>query len=607
MNGIGVIDYVVIGVYLVSMALVGVVFKRFNRNADDFVRSGCRATWWLVGASSFMTAFSAWTFTGAAGAAFEAGWSFTIIFATNAIGFLVQALFLAPWFRQLRAVSIPEVVRRRFNAQTQQFIAYLGSFVGVFGAAITLYGLAVFTAAVFGMNIKIVIIALGAVVLFYSCTSGNWAVMATDFIQAIILFPLTLLIAILALVEIGGVSGLLHEIEAQGLTEQYKLFNTGEFNERVIDFSLMWGVGLLIFKCCGYMGLSAARRYFAVKDGKEAKKAAWLAFFLMLGGTFIWIIPPMVARLRFADAVMSVGGSKPAETAYAIISMKLLPQGMIGLMVVAMFAATMSSMDTGLNTNAAVFINDIYPALCRLFKKKAVEGRRLLFLAQAWTLLLGAVIITIAINFSQLKGVGVFRLMQEVGAVFGSVVGVPMLLGLFIRKTPPWSAMAAILCAAVPSAIGYMSGSEFFKGIPLLEQPWKIYARIFLNAGVGGGVFILTSLFYKYSPGEYMKHLKAFFTCMHTPVDFEKEVGGAVDLSQLLIVGAFTTVTGAMICLLVFMPNSWGIDGRGGILFVGGMIASVGTLLYVAGWRSVKEMRRLKKQAAEQEVADENE
>ena len=152
-----------------------------------------------------------------------------------------------------------------------------------------------------------------------------------------------------------------------------------------------------------------------------------------------------------------------------------------------------------------------------------------------------------------------------------------------------------------------MSGSEFFKGIPLLEQPWKIYARIFLNAGVGGGVFILTSLFYKYSPGEYMKHLKAFFTCMHTPVDFEKEVGGAVDLSQLLIVGAFTTVTGAMICLLVFMPNSWGIDGRGGILFVGGMIASVGTLLYVAGWRSVKEMRRLKKQAAEQEVADENE
>jgi solute:Na+ symporter, SSS family len=602
MSSISIIDYIVIGVYLVSMVLVGIVFKRFNQNTDDFVRSGCRATWWLVGTSSFMTAFSAWTFTGAAGAAYEAGWSFTVIFATNAIGFLVQALFLAPWFRQLRAVSIPEVVKRRFNVQTQQFVAYLGSFVGIFGAAITLYGLAVFTAAVFGMNIKVVIIALGVVVLFYSCTSGNWAVMATDFIQAIILFPLTLLIAILALIEIGGVGGLMHEIEVQGLTEQYKLFNTGEFNDRVIDFSLMWGLGLLIFKCCGYMGLSASRRYFAVKDGKEAKKAAWLAFFLMLGGTFIWIIPPMVARLRFADAVMSVGGSKPAETAFAIISMKLLPQGMVGLMVVAMFAATMSSMDTGLNTNAAVFINDIYPALCRVFRKKALEGRRLLFLAQAWTLVLGSIIIAIAINFSQLKGVGVFRLMQELGAVFGSVVGVPMLLGLFIRKTPPWSAMAAILIAAIPSAIGYMSGSKIFADIPLLAEPWKIYVRFFLNAGVGGSVFIASALFYKYSPKEYMRHLNAFFTCMKTPVDFEKEVGGAVDLSQLLIVGAFTGIIGLLICLLTFIPNSWGFGGRSGILFVGGTITGVGLLLFLAGRRSVAEMKRLQQQAIEKET-----
>ncbi len=603
MSNITYIDYTVIIVYLLSMALVGVVFERFNKNTDDFVRSGCRATWWLVGSSSFMTAFSAWTFTGAAGAAFDAGWSFTVIFFTNAVGFLIQALFLAPWFRQLRAVSIPEVIRGRFNVQTQQFCAYLGTIVGMIGAAITLYGLAVFTSTVFGFNITVVICALGCVVLFYSCLSGNWAVMATDFIQAIILFPLTVLIAILALMEIGGISGLLHEIEVQGLTEQYKLFNTGEFNDRVIDFSLMWAFGLLIFKCCGFMGLSAARRYFAVKDGKEAKKAAWLAFFLMLGGTFIWIIPPMVARLRFADAVMSVGGSKPAETAYAVISMKLLPQGMIGLMVVAMFAATMSSMDSGLNTNAAVFVNDIYPALCKLFRKKMLEGKKLLLLAQGWTLLMGIAIIMIAINFSQLKGVGVFRLMQELGAIFGSVIGVPMLLGLFIRKTPPWSAMAAILVAAIPSTIGYLSGKgyEFIQAIPWMASPWKIYVRFFLNAGVGSAVFILSALFYKYSPLDYVEKVKKFFTNMRTPVDFEKEVGGAVDLSQLLIIGCFCFVIGILICLLTVLPNTWGFTGRGGILFVGGSIAGVGLLLYLAGRRSVRELKKLQAESGENE------
>jgi hypothetical protein len=60
---IGITDAVVILGYLVVMVLLGIAFKRFTRDANDFVRSGCRATWWLVGSSSYMAAFSAWTFT----------------------------------------------------------------------------------------------------------------------------------------------------------------------------------------------------------------------------------------------------------------------------------------------------------------------------------------------------------------------------------------------------------------------------------------------------------------------------------------------------------------------------------------------------------------
>jgi len=590
---ISTIDYVVIGAYLVAMLLVGVVFKRFTRNSSDFIKSGCKASWWMAGASSFMTAFSAWTFTGAAGAAYEAGWTFTIIFFTNALGFLVQAIWLAPWFRQLRVSSVPEIVKKRFNVCTQQYIAYLGGFTGILGAAITLYGLAMFTSAVFGFRIDYVIITLGCVVLFYSFMSGNWAVMATDFIQAVILFPLTILIAVLALNEIGGVSGLLSEIQAQGLSSNYQLFKNGQFNERVVDFTLLWAVGLTINKLCGYMGISSGRRYIAVKDGKEASKAAWLAFALMLVGTFIWIIPPMVARLRFHELVMSMGGSKPAETAYAVISMQLLPPGMLGLMVIAMFSATMSSMDTGLNTNAAQFVNDIYPALCRWFKKKPVEGKKLLYLAQGWTIVLGIAIIMTAINFSNLKGVGVFRLMQELGAIFGSVIGVPMLLGIFIKKTPPWAAMAAMLIAAVPSLIGWMSGSEMFSDISFLATPWKMHTRIILNSSVGTAVFLLSMLFYKRSAQDYKDRLTVFFKTMHTPVDFEKEVGGAVDMSQLLIVGMFTSVIGFLACFLAFIPETWGLNGRGGILLVSGSILIIGLILLGIGYNSRRNLKKL--------------
>ena len=83
----GMVDLAVIVVYLILMSAVGVVFKRFNRSSDDFMRSGCRATWWLCGASCFMSIFSAWTFTGGAAVAYEAGWSFSVLFLMNALGF----------------------------------------------------------------------------------------------------------------------------------------------------------------------------------------------------------------------------------------------------------------------------------------------------------------------------------------------------------------------------------------------------------------------------------------------------------------------------------------------------------------------------------------
>jgi len=172
------------------------------------------------------------------------------------------------------------------------------------------------------------------------------------------------------------------------------------------------------------------------------------------------------------------------------------------------------------------------------------------------------------------------------GAIFGSVVGVPMLLGLFVRRTPPWSAMAAILIAAIPSALGFLSGRDMFAGIQWLAEPWKMHSKIFLNSGVGAAVFLGTAFFYRRSKPEYKKQVGEFFRCMNTPVDFEKEVGGAVDLSQLKILGGFTLVIGILLSGLLFVPNDWSIGGRGGILLVTVTITLIGFLLYVSGRRS---------------------
>ena len=100
-----------------------------------------------------------------------------------------------------------------------------------------------------------------------------------------------------------------------------------------------------------------------------------------------------------------------------------------------------------------------------------------------------------------------------------------------------------------------------------------------------------TTLFYRFSKAEYKAKVTEFFRCINTPVDFEKEVGAAVDLSQLKILGGFTMNIGILLSGLLFVPNDWGLRGRGGILLVTATITMIGFLLYVSGRRSAQRPR----------------
>jgi Na+/proline symporter len=339
------IEVVTIIVYLLLMLVIGMVVQRMNKDVSDYFRNGCRGQWWLVGASAFMTMFSAWTFTGAAGVAFTAGWSAMIIFIANFIGFMLNFMFLAPWFRQLRATTAPEVIRDRFGFSTQQFYAWASIPTGLFYASLHLYGLAIFSSSVFGLPINAVIIGVGLVVLIYATTGGSWAVMSSDFLQFLILMPMTLLLAFLALKACGGIEGFFDLVKEKNLNTEFQIINSPEQFEGA-KFSWLWAIAISTQLIFGANTLNSAPRYFAVKDGREARKAALLAAIMMLLGSVIWFIPPMVGRLLFEDQINAVDITTPAEAAYAITSMKLLPLGMTGLMVVAMFSATMSSMDS---------------------------------------------------------------------------------------------------------------------------------------------------------------------------------------------------------------------------------------------------------------------
>ncbi|RLC30070.1 MAG: transporter, partial [Deltaproteobacteria bacterium] len=171
------LEYIIIATYMGFLLLVGFVFKRLTSNVSDYFRGGCRGTWWLVGTSSFMAAISAYTFTGAAGVAYQSGWSVLIIYLANALGLLINYFWTAARFRQIRETTGPDVIRLRFNKPTEQLYSWFSLPMGVIATGLTLYSLAIFSSAVFGYKVDHIIIVVGVVMLFYSVAGGSWAVM----------------------------------------------------------------------------------------------------------------------------------------------------------------------------------------------------------------------------------------------------------------------------------------------------------------------------------------------------------------------------------------------------------------------------------------------
>ena len=552
--------FAVVAGYLLMLVIVGLVFRRFSENTSDYFRAGGKATWWLMGGSVFMQAFSAWTFTGAAGAAFQVGWTLPVMFVSNAVSFLTIAAITGPWFRQLRCVTGADLVRLRFGPAMEQFTACLNLMMGPIYGGIQLYGLAIFASVLLGANINYTIILLGFVVLFYAGISGAWAMMAADFIKALVLVPITVLLAAVCLWKVGGVSGLFAAIDHAGLAAAYAPIKSPEVLATIkgIDpgrFTLAFLFAWYVNNVLVGNSLNNGGRYLSAKDGREARRAALLAAGLFFLGLLIWFVPPMTARLLIPDEVMAMPLAKPAEGAYAAISIHFLPDGLVALVLVGMCAATMSSLDVSLNSLAGNITENIYPAACRALGVKPWEGRVRLVLAKLVSFCCAGAVVGCGLAMARFGRGGVFNILIDVMATIAAPVAVPMVLGLFLRRVPPAAPFAAIgagFCVSFPIYLA-----------PLVSNaaPWTFQSQVGTVIAVSLVAFLGVRALCR--PDEAaLDREQEFFSRRDRPVDFDAEIGPGNDRRQLRIVGTFGAALGLAILLLLIPASSAGHSGK---------------------------------------------
>jgi SSS family solute:Na+ symporter len=486
------VDYVVIAAYMALMLAIGFYSARFNRGASDYFKGGNRIPWLVAGLSSFMSGFSAWTFTGAAGLAYQQGVVAILLYIGNAATFLLGYFVFAVRWRRARISTVMEYLVERFDERTRQAFSWTTVFFQLFTGASMLYGLGLFVASTSGLPLTWTIVGCGAVILAYCVVGGLWAVVITDFLQAVILMPFTLVMFFASLSRVGGLGGLLAALPP----EMKSLSHPGPGWTYVLSWTVMVSFG--------YNTAAMAQRYFSVDDERSAKKVALLCFALFLLGAFIWFVPPLAMRVLYPDL-------RAIWPGLAIAALTLLPTGLVGIMLAAMFSATMSSLSGLFNMHAAVISKDIYQTL---FARKAGD-RQLLIVGWIATFGVGAAITAIAAAMAA-RGASIFEVMLTFNTVMSLAYGPPALLGLVVRRTPSWSGLASFVVGLLLGCYGAFLAH------------WSLVQNVAIIIPSSVGVFLASALFPDRGSANAARR-EGLFRRLDTPVDVAAELHASPD------------------------------------------------------------------------------
>ncbi|WPJ95124.1 sodium:solute symporter family protein [Coraliomargarita algicola] len=484
------IDYFVLAIYLAGIFGVGLFLSSKNKSSADMFAAGGESPWWTSGLSSFMTMFSAGTFVVWGGIAYQHGLVAVVINLCYGVAALLVGFFVAGHWKRMGVKTPAEFIELRFGASAVQFYTWAMMIFRIVGVAVSLYSLSIVLVAMMpladgnplqdpttgNLSLMWAIVIFGGIVVIYTMAGGLWAVLMTDVLQFIVLNLAVLFIVPLAFGQVGGVSAFL-EKAPEGFfaltSDKYTMF-----------FLVGWVV--IHFFMIG-AEWAFAQRFICVSSEKDAKKSCFLFGGLYLCSPILWLLPPMIYRTMDPNA-------DPQE-AYILACRAVLPAGMVGLMVAAMFSATASMVSSQLNVFAGVLTDEIYR---RVFRPSSSE-KHLVNVGRLFTIALGAVLIAVSLLIPYLGGAE-----KVVVAITSLMVGpllAPTIWGLFSRRIgirAIWMTVAISFILGLILKLGLGANGWLLSGSTIALAEW-IQANgttVDLIIGVLIPVSILTTMHY---------------------------------------------------------------------------------------------------------------
>jgi len=535
----GKLDLIVMVVFAVMIFAIGLVFTRAgSKSGQAFFEAGGETPWWINGLSLFISYFSAGTFVVWGSIAYKQGLVANAIQLTMAVSGILTALFIAGKWKKTGARTAAEFIGKRFNTTTQQFYTYLILLLSLFNTGAVLYPVGKMVSAATPLSLNTCIVIIGVIIVLYTAAGGLWAVLVTDVVQFVVLLAAVLIVVPAAFKEAGGVNGFIG-----GAPPDFFHF----FSQ---DYTLGFMLAFIIYQTV-YIGgnWSYVQRYTSVATERNAKKVAYLFGGLYLVSPIIWMLPPMIFR------VINPGltGLQP-ENAYMLLCQRVLPAGLIGLVLSGMISATSSKANTTINLAATVFAKDVYLKLLR----PAASEREQIFVGRLFTLIFGIGTILVAMVIPQAGGI--VEVVLSIASIAGSALFAPVIWSLYSRRQ---TASSVVIVTVVSLGINL-----FFKFI----SPWLLGFKLnrTWETVLGVGIPLVLLLFFELVlRGEWREEVVSEETRkeVHKEADRQNRFG-------VTVIGWAIGFTGAGILLLGFLSSGGAV-----VCWVGGGIALSG--LYI--------------------------
>ncbi len=424
------LDWIIIAFYLVGMIALSIYIGRDQKDAADYYVGGRNVPWWALGISTMATQTSANSFIGIpayVALAVGGGLAWLQYELAVPLAMIFILVFLLPFFRKLRLVTVYEYLQYRFGSGTRYFLSAVFLIARGVGTAAGVYAGSIVISVCLGISGHMAILLMGTFGIIYDTIGGIKMVICSDVIQMVLLFAGLISCIWCVAIAVGGWEPMLTSLSAERWRALQFTSGIGESSNGTPFWAFLLG-GFFLY--CSYYGVDQTQAQRAlsspsIEDTKRAMIFNGLARFPL---TVLYLMLGIAGAAAYAH-IPSIRSAVPLDRPdYLVpeIIMQLLPSGLRALLLASLLAASMSGLDSALNSLSAVTVEDF------IKRKVNLNDRQLLRVGKITTAMWGVIISIFALFIT--KDTPVVVTINRIGSAFYGPILATFVMGVLSKR-----------------------------------------------------------------------------------------------------------------------------------------------------------------------------